>query len=285
MKRKNKRIGLFIPAMFFCLSVTASVTAETKSVSIVDGTSMSVSKSNTATYEIQTDESGRISKITQESKPPFTIDVSYDEGSCSFGFVDGTGVRIDVVTSWTDEGDGQTKIKYLQTNQVPKTVINKVVYPAKTIQKSIQVQLSAISSTEYQWKEALDYSWLPDDGRSSYECHVGKDVIWRVFDAKGRLKYTTILDGHTSDASKESTSKMFYSGARESYSGRFFWAYEPSTWNEATWIKGGTMTCSGEYLVSSLPMVNVINFYILKAYRYNAAWEILGPSLFGIPIH
>jgi len=142
--------------------------------------------------------------------------------------------------------------------------------------KAFTIVLSQPSSAEY--------SWLEEDGRSRYRCVVGKQVVWEQVDPSGALKYQTILDGHTSDASPETTGKMLYTKTKGSVIGKYYWTFEPMAWDEAAWDKGGRIEYSGDPLTTGDPVVNVVNYYLLQAWFYTNAWNYFGPTLFGIPI-
>jgi hypothetical protein len=209
--------------------------------------------------------------------------VTQKDGRAGVSFIDNFKVKIDLIITWSVQQDGTTLFEYNQQNDVPESIVQGQKYPRDVSKKSFSIILSTSSPEEYTWKEIRGESWLEEDGRSQYHCIPGKQVVWDQYDESGNLEYRTILDGHTSDASPETTAKMFYSRKRNSVVGKFFWTYEPTAWNESTWAKGGSIEYSGDSLSTNDPVINVVNYYILKL-RFPYAWDYFGPTLFNIPV-
>ncbi len=235
------------------------------------------------THVIETDALGKITNVYETSSPKSGMRIVYSDNKVEFSFGGGPEVKIDASMTWSTQKEGDIKIEYRQQNDVPEAIVLGEKYPRKVSKKSYSIILNASDPVEYTWKEKRGESWLEEDGRSQYHCIPGKQVVWDQYDEDGNLKYRTILDGHTSDASPETTAKMFYSRKRNSVVGKFFWTYEPSAWNESTWAKGGSIEYSGDSLSTNDPVINVVNYYILKL-RFPYAWDYFGPTLFNIPV-
>lgn len=236
------------------------------------------------THDIETDALGRITKVYETRSQKSGMVIVYSDNKVKFSFGAAPEVKIDASMTWAKQKDGNIKIEYRQQNDVPEQVVSGKKYPREILKKSYSIVLSTPSPAEYTWKEIRGESWLEEDGRSQYHCIPGKQVVWDQYDENGKLMYQTILDGHTSDASPETTSKMFYSKKENSVVGKYFWTYEPTAWNESTWAKGGGIEYSGDSLSTKDPVITVVNYYILKLWFYSDAWNYFGPTLFGIPI-
>ncbi len=200
------------------------------------------------THVIETDALGKITNVYEASSPKSGMRIVYSDNTVKFSFGGGSEVKINANMAWMKQKDGDIKIEYGQQNDVPESVVNGKKYPREIIKKAFSILMHIEGQQGYSWAEKRLYSWLPEDGRSQYKCIPGKQVVWEQFDEVGTLLYQTILDGYTSDASPETTAKMFYSKKNNSVVGTFFWTYEPTAWNESTWAKGGGFEYSGDSL-------------------------------------